>query len=169
MEKITVSNYKILHDDYRNRDYAQCSLVEVTQQQLDNYAQQLADYLLKIDVTYTRSYDSSDDDRVTDSFRKWSAVRYCEISPLKNSKHLAVVDDKVVGIVFEVKEDRGTSTHLFLFDGSIKETFSMGYSASHSSSYTYIDNVTLVKRGQDGAPMEGSNIYFSQSRMYPSI
>ncbi len=169
-EKKYVTHFDVLHNDRYDFDYADCYEVAVSQEQLNNYAQQLKDYLIKIDVTYTRSYDNSDDDRVTDSFSEWRAVRYCEIQPLENSKHLLVKDDKVVGVVFHVRNNRGdVETQSFLFDGSIQEKFSMGYSASHSSSWTSVDKVTLVKRGQDGAPTEGGNVDFSQSHMYPSI
>ncbi len=163
---IVVTTYNI---NLEGRKRVQCVEKQITQAQLESYAEQLKDYLLKIDYTRTRSYDNSDDDRVTDSFSKWDGVKYCEIEPLNNSKHLVVDGDTVVGVMFEVRDSNCEKTHVFLFNGEVQESMSLGYSASHSSDWTYVNTVTLVKRGENGAPQEGYSLRFCQSKMYPSI
>ncbi len=164
-EKNTVST--ISHD---SRGRTSCKQKAVTEEQLKLYAEQLADSLLKIEYTRTHSYDNSDDDRVSDSDSSWDGVRYCEIEPMKNSRHLVVRGNSVIGIVFFIRTNsRKIDRYVFLFDGSVQEEIAMGYSASHSSDWTYINSVYLVKRGLDGAPEEGSSVNFEQSEMYPSF
>ena len=129
----------------------------------------LKDCLLYIQGEETRSYDNSDDDRVESSSRSWSFGHYFEIEPWKNSKHLLRIDVKLRGVVFHISSGRDVSYYAFLFDNSIKRTLSMGYSASHSSEYTYVEQVSLVKRGQNGAPETGSYLRYEQNEMYPSF
>ncbi len=166
-EEIVVSTYATGCDGKRSARYGER---QITQEQLAVYAEQLKDYLLKVECTKSRSYDNSDDDRVVSSDYSWGTVKYCEIDPLKNSKHLIVEGDTVVGVMFFVRDNRqDIEKYAFTFDGRVQETIRMGYSASHSSEWTYLEKVSLVKRGEDGAPNEGYSIDFSQSKMYPSI
>ena len=57
----------------------------------------------------------------------------------------------------------------FFFDGSVAQRTTLGYSASHSSRHTSVDRITLVRRGEDGAPAKGASIRFKQHEMYPSF
>ncbi len=168
--EIFISTYTITTTTNNNYKDVQCTKQKITLEKLNAYAEQLKDYLLKIDYTKTSSYDNSDDDRASCSESKWSGVKYCEINPLSNSEHLIVQNDTVIGVVFFIRNNNGnTYTRVFLFDGSIQQTICMGYSASHSSSWTYIDQVRLVKRGENDTPLEGNSINFRQSEMYPSL
>ena len=45
----------------------------------------------------------------------------------------------------------------------------LGYSASHSSNYVTVTKVELVKKGENGAPLEGAYINFEPSEMSTSI
>ena len=50
---------------------------------------------------------------------------------------------------------------IFFFDGRQYQSLTLGYSASHSSCYSNIYKITLVKKGENGAPEEGGYINFS--------
>ena len=127
--------------------------------------------MLKIECTESRSYDNSDDDRVESSSSSYDFVRYGEINAKENSKSLLFVDNQLKGVVFYVTPKSGYKIEkdCFYFDGSIKQTMMLGYSASHSSCYTYVNKVTLVKKGVNGVPKSGQNIRFNQHEMYPSF
>lgn len=129
----------------------------------------LKDCLLYIQGEKTSSYDNSDDDRVESSSHSWSFGHYFEIEPWENSKHLLRINGKIRGVVFHISSGSEVSYYAFLFDNSIKRTLRMGYSASHSSSYTYVEQVSLVKRGKKGAPETGSYLRYEQNEMYPSF
>jgi hypothetical protein len=120
-------------------------------------------YLLKIEGEHTRSYDNSDDERAGSSSSSTPFVSYRELDPYKNSEGLLYIKGKICGVVFRIKSGRDETIHTFTFSGSTAQTVRLGYSASHSSSYTYIERVSLVKRGEDGAPEEGRPISFSVS------
>ncbi len=150
--------------------YAECKEIQVSKEQLERYEEQLKDYLLAVYCSNTASYDNSDDDRASCSERSWGTVRHYEIEPKENSKYLIVDGDKVIGVKFVIKDGSYDKyTYKFLFDESIQSTFRMGYSASHSSSWTYINRVLLTKRGENGAPNKGGIVRFEQTRMYPSF
>lgn len=130
----------------------------------------LADYLLSLESTYTSSYDNSDDERVEDSSRISYRCIYREINPMKNSESMLMVDNKIVGVVFVVNKGKSNEyTRAFSFDGKIAQSMRLGYSASHSSSYTYVDRVSLVKRGTKGVPETEREANFFQSEMFPSL
>lgn len=62
-----------------------------------------------------------------------------------------MVDNKIVSVVFVVDKGKSSEyTRAFSFDGKIAQTMRLGYSASHSSSFTYVDRVSLVKKGTNG-------------------
>ncbi len=144
--------------------------MQITKEKLEQYAEDLKDYLLEIHYSEHRTYDNSDDDRVEDSESHWDGIRYCEIDPLKNAEHLVIKDDAVAGVVFFIRNNsQKVKRHVFLFDGSCQQRITMGYSASHSSSWTYITKIRLVKRGENGAPEQGRDVNFEQSEMYPSF
>ena len=144
----------------------------VSEYDLDELAKYLEGYLLKIECSRRTTYDNSDDDRVEDSDDSYDFVRYSEIDPKKDHEALLYYDNEFKGVVFtiESKDKRDEySYHAFFFDGSVQSSFSMGYSASHSSDYTYVKRVTLVKKGVDGAPESAGNAKFEQHEMYPSF
>ena len=113
-----------------------------------------SNYLLRIDVSDYSSYDSSDDDRASDSTYRSSSTVYRDLDIFNYSKMLVVIEEELVGIVIEVhhmcRDDN--SMNIFTFDGKIQENISVGYSASHSSQYFYINKIALVKKGVDGVP-----------------
>ena len=113
----------------------------------------LKDCLLYVEGTETSSYDDSDDDRAGSYWSQSSFGHYYEIGLRENSKHLLRIDGKIRGVVFY----------------SIKNSMSLGYTASHSSDYTVVEKVSLVKRGEGNAPESAKVIDFSQSKMYPEI
>ncbi len=122
---------------------------------LEPFARHLEGYLMRIEGKDSYSYDNSDDDRASDYSSSSSFVRYHEIEALKNTEAMLWIDGKIAGVVYRIKDGRNTRERAFLFDGSFASGFTIGYSASHSSSYTSVDKITLVKKGEDGAPTEG--------------
>ena len=80
-----------------------------------------------------------------------------------------MVDNKIVGVVFVVKNGNNSYTRAFSFDGSIAQSMRLGYSASHSSSFEYVDRVSLLKRGENDAPETAREAKFEQSEMFPSL
>lgn len=147
------------------------SLVSLPAEQLEEEAKRLEGYLLKFDLTVTSSYDSSDDDRVEDSYDRYDRTVYGKIDLYEDSEAYLLMDGEIKGIVFRVKPNRGNEieSHVFFFDGSVAQSASLGYSASHSSRYTYVNEVTLAKKRENGAPEEGRDIRFEQHEMYPSF
>lgn len=142
----------------------------ITEKEFSVLEEELNDYLLYVEGTEESSYDNSDDDRAGCYSSRSPYGRYYEIKPRENSKHLLYIDGKIVGVVFYVS--RGYSEveyYPFLFDNSIKNSIMLGYSASHSSDYTYIEKVSLVKRGENGAPETARTISFHQSKTSPSF
>lgn len=130
---------------------------------------QLEPYLLSLEEVSISSYDDSDDERVTPTRRETVRRKYREINPRENAEHLLMVDDKIVGVVFVVKNGNDQYTRAFSFDGTIAQSMRLGYYASHSSYFEYVDRVSLVKRGQNGVPNTDREARFSQSEMYPSL
>lgn len=130
---------------------------------------ELEPYLLSLEETSVSSYDDSDDERVTPSSSYSVKRTYREINPRDNSESLLMVDGKIVGVVFVVRNGNDKYTRAFSFDGSIAQTMRLGYSASHSSSFQYVDRVSLVKRGQNGVPETAREARFDQHEMYPSL
>ena len=133
----------------------------------------LEEHYLYVEGSTYSSYDNSDDERASCSSHESKFGRYYEIDPKSNSKYLlrlGGIDGEIKGVVFHVKDNRGdVSYYPYLFDGSIKHTIRLGYSASHSSSYTYVEKVSLVKKDAPNAPKSASTIRFNQSEMYPSF
>ncbi|MBR2460333.1 MAG: leucine-rich repeat domain-containing protein, partial [Clostridia bacterium] len=132
-------------------------------------ARELLECVLKIEGENYSSYDNSDDERASSSSNQYGFVRYGRIDPFNDNDYIIWDGDRPRGVVFRVKSGRDTSYHRFYFDQSINETVRLGYSASHSSSYTYINNIKLVKKGEDGAPDEGGYINFNPSENYPDF
>lgn len=147
------------------------SLGSISCDEFDKIAEYLDGYLLKIEYVETSTYDNSDDDRVEDSSSRYEGVAYRDIDARNNSEALLRVDGEIKGVVFriELKYGREVDCHAFFFDGSVQQRMSLGYSASHSSSYTYFNRITLVPKGVDGAPESAGKIRFNQHELYPSI
>lgn len=140
--------------------------VALTEEEFAEIEKKLSKYLLRIDYTNTRSYDNSDDDRVEDSYSSSDSYVYRSIDFKEDSKALLMLDGEIKGVVYVVdcKE-----YYPFLFDGSYQRTISLGYSASHSSQYTYINKVSLVKKGTKGVSEEERTAKFNQNGMFPSL
>ena len=133
-------------------------------------AELLRGSLLYVEGHEESRYDNSDDDRAGSYSSRYPFGYYCEIDPIKDSEHLLFIDGKLRGIVFFVSRDRYETDYApFLFDGSISGWMSLGYGASHSSNYIYVERVSLVKRGEGNAPERGRSISFWQSKMSTSL
>lgn len=130
-------------------------------------AQKLEGCLLKIEGSTSSSYDNSDDERASCSESHSTFVRYGEISPFEDSEALFWANGTISGVIFRIKSGSKISFRRFSFDGSLCQPIRLGYSASHSSRYTYIDRITLVEKGKDGAPEEGRRIRFTISENDP--
>ena len=127
-------------------------------------------HLLKIFYSDESSYDNSDDDRVTDSYHSSSSYAYREVDCKQDLYGVVMRDGEITGVVFYVKDNsRNVYANVFNFDGKPKNSMTLGYSASHSSSYTTVGRVMLVKRGEDGAPESAHKAKFIQHTMYPDI
>ena len=140
--------------------------------ELEELAGRLAGYLLKIELTEVSSYDDSDDDRWGCSTDTYHNTVYAELDPMEDGEALLKVDGEFVGVVFRVepKSRYGeVSLCAFTFDGSVAQRATLGHSASHSSEYVTVERMTLVPRGQNGAPEKGKCIRFSQHESYPSF
>lgn len=133
--------------------------------------ERLKDYLLKIEAVYKTSYDDSDDERVTPSDSQYDEVIYAELRAASDSNAMLFIDGVLRGVVFDVKQGYGREIirHAFLFDGSVQEAIWMGYSTSHSSRSTSVHTVSLVKRGEDGAPEVGTYVSYSQNESSPDL
>ena len=131
---------------------------------------ELEDCLLLVEGEETSTYDDSDDDRAGCYWSQSSFKHYYEIGLRENSKHLLRIDGKIRGVVFFVRSGYSDVTYKpFLFDNSIENSMNLGHSASHSSDYTNVKKVSLVKKGEGNAPQSAKVIDFSQSEMYPNI
>lgn len=127
--------------------------------------EELKDKLLLVEGVDESSYDNSDDDRCGCYHSRYPFAYYYEIDPIKNSKHLLRINGEIKGVVFTITSGyRDVYYYSFLFDGSIKNSITLGYSASHSSNYIIIEKVSLVKRGEGKAPDEGKTISFQMSK-----
>ena len=127
------------------------------------------DCLFHVQGDGRNTYDDSDDERATCSERYYGFSRYMEISPWENSEYFLRIDGKIRGVVFHITSGNDIEYHPFLFDNSIPHTFRMGWGASHTSSYMWIERVSVVKKGKNGAPQEGRILRFKQNEMFPSF
>ena len=144
-------------------------LVPIEEEQFEKVCKELEPFLLCLEETSISSYDDSDDERVIPSSRRTVKRTYREINPRNNAEYLLMVDGKIIGIVFVVTDGNDKYTRAFSFDGSIAQSMRLGYSASHSSYFQYVDRVSLVKKGKNGAPETAREARFNQSQMYPSL
>ncbi len=130
-----------------------------------------SEHLVKIYYGDERSYDNSDDERVTDSYSSSSSYVYRSVDTKQDLYGVVMKNGEITGIVFYVKNNsRDVYAKVFNFSGKPKNSMTLGYSASHSSSYTTVYRVELVKRGEGDAPTEASReVRFIQHAMYPEI
>ena len=144
--------------------------VTISQQEKQKIADFFSTRLLKIYFEDTRSYDNSDDERVTDSYSQSNSYVYREVNVEQDLYGLVMRDGEITGVVFYVKSGMyDVYTKVFNFNGQPKTFMRLGYSASHSSSYTTVVRVMLVNKGENGAPESAKEATFIQSEMYPSI
>ncbi len=142
----------------------------VSNEQKERIKAFFGEHLLKIYYSDTSSYDNSDDDRVTDSYRSSSSYVYREVNVEQDLYGVVMKNGEITGVVFYVKNNsRDVYAEVFNFDGKPKNSMTLGYSASHSSSYTTVGRVELVKRGENGAPESAKTARFIQHEMYPEI
>ncbi len=168
VESCFVTDGKI---DENGRIVLEKELGYISKNQLQKAVEKLDGYLLKVSYDSESSYDNSDDDRVEDSSSSYSSYSYKELNPLKNTKSLLRINNEIVGVVFRARPNSNKEPRLcpFLFDNSIKRSMTLGYSASHSSNYVTVTKVELVKKGENGAPLEGAYINFEPSEISTSI
>ena len=143
---------------------------KISAEEKEKIASLFSQHLLKIYYSDSSSYDNSDDERASDSYYSHSSYVYREVNIEQDLYGVAMRDGEITGVVFYVKNSRGDAyATIFNFDGKPKASITMGYSASHSSSYTTVVRVELVKKGENGAPESAQNASFIQHEMYPSI
>ena len=133
-------------------------------------AKLFSEHLLKIYYTDQSSYDNSDDERADDSYYSHSSYVYRSVNLEQDLYGIVVHDGEITGVVFYVKNDRGDACAVvFNFNGQPKNSMTLGYSASHSSNYTTVIRVELVKKGENGVPTEAKHASFIQHHRYPEI
>jgi len=142
----------------------------ISRAEKDKVAEYFRDKLIKIYFEDGRSYDNSDDERAKDSFRRTSSYVYRTVDVGQDLYGLVWNNGEIIGVVFYVTNTRGDAdANVFYFSGHPQTSMTLGYSASHSSSYTTVCGVELVKKGEDGAPEDAKQARFIQSKMYPEI
>ena len=145
-------------------------LTPISAEKFEEFCKKMEGYLLSLDSTNTSSYDDSDDERVESSSRVSYSSIYRELNPKNNAESLLMVDGEIVGVVYVINKGKSDEyTRAFSFDGKIAQTMRLGYSASHSSSFTWIDRVSLAKKGENGVPETAKEADFFQSEMFPSL
>lgn len=142
----------------------------ISEEDFNAFCEQIKDCLLYIEGVEESSYDNSDDDRAGCYRSRYPFGYYYELDPLADSRHLLRIDGEIRGVVFHVTRGyHDVDYYAFLFDGSIQQEICLGYSASHSSNFIYIQKVSLVKKGENGAPNSARSISFKKSRSDTSI
>ena len=145
-------------------------LKKVSEEFLKILEDEFKDYLLYIEGETSYEYDNSDDERASSYSSSTKFGYYRDLDIINNSEHLIVVNDKVIGVVFYISEGYNSYRYYeFLFDGSYKKSFSVGYSASHSSHFVYVEKVSLVKKGENGVPTTANKMTFKISSTATSI
>ena len=135
----------------------------------EEFCKEVESYYLSLEEVVTRSYDDSDDERVEPT-SSYSVKRiFRELNPRKNTEHLLMVDGKIIGVVFTVTNGNDKYFKAFSFDGKVAQSMRLGWSASHSSSFVYVDKVSLINKEDKEAPEEARDADFVQSEMYPSL
>ena len=152
----------------RFRRHDDCKKISLEEK--EKIAKFFSERLLKIYFDEDRSYDNSDDERVSDSYSSSSSYVYREVDVEQDLYGLVMRDGEITGVVFYVKDNSSdVYAKVFNFNGQPKNYMRLGYSASHSSSYTTVGRVQLVKKGENGAPESAKSATFIQHEMYPNI
>lgn len=160
--------YEIYAGSGGNFRHSDCKTI--SQDEKQNIADFFSTRLLKIYFEDTRSYDNSDDERVSDSYSCSNSYVYREVDVEQDLYGLVMKDGEIKGVVFYVKNNsRDVYAKVFNFDGVPQNYMRLGYSASHSSSYTTVVRVMLVNKGENGAPESAKKARFIQHEMYPEI
>jgi len=146
------------------RDFA-----TISKEEFEKVCKELEPYLLCLEEVSLSSYDECDDERVEPTYRRTISCKYRELNPRENAESLLMVNYKIVGVVFVVVNGSREYTRAFSFDGSIAQSMRLGYSASHSSDYEYVDRVSLAKRGENGAPETAREVNFRQNEKFPNL
>ncbi|MBO5313236.1 MAG: leucine-rich repeat domain-containing protein [Clostridia bacterium] len=143
----------------------------ISDKELEEISKEFDGCLLKIDYENESSYDNSDDERCEDSHSCSGGSAYRDLNPTKNTKALLRISGKIRGVVFRVHPNsNGEPTpYGFLFDGSVSQHMTLGYSASHSSNHLTVYRVSVVKAGEDGAPSTGGYLNFNPGELSTSI
>ena len=143
----------------------------ISAEEKERVVQFFSEHLLKVYYTDERSYDSSDDERASDSYSSHSSYVYREMDTEQEMFGVVMHGGEIVGVAFFKNPKSGSDVyvHVFNFSGTPKNYMTLGYSASHSSSYTTVVRVELVKKGEGGAPESASKLSMIQHEMYPSI
>ena len=143
----------------------------VSEEEKEKIASFFADHVLKIFYDDEWGYDSSDDDRAGEASYSNSSYVYRKVNTEQDLYGVIYKDGEIKGVAFYVKDNsRNVTVAVFNFNGVPKTTMRLGYSASHSSSFTYVKRVMCVKKGENGVPTNVDNeANFIQAEMYPSI
>ena len=142
----------------------------ISLEEKERVAKFFSEHLLKIYYIDDSSYDNSDDERASDSYYSSSSYVYREVNVEQDMYGVVMRDGEITGVVFYVKDDRrNVYASVFNFSGQPRNSILLGYSASHSSSYTTVCGVEVVKRGENGAPESAKEATFIQHKRYPNI
>ena len=164
--------YKVSKGNYENGYFRVANrLAEVDDAFMEEVFARLDKCLLKLELSEESSSDNSDDERANDYYSNYSYETYWEIDARKNTKYLLMFEGKIKGVAFYVTPKSGSEIrkYAFFFDGSVAQSMTLGYSASHSSNYTTLNRLTLVEKGVDGAPEKGRYARFDPHELYPSF
>lgn len=151
-------------------DFRHSNCITISKEEKQKITDFFSTRLLKIFFEDKRSYDNSDDERVIDSYSCSNSFVFREVDVENDLYGLVMRNGEITGVVFYVKDNsRDVYAKVFNFNGEPKTFMMLGYSASHSSSYTTVVRVMLVNKGENGAPETAKKANFIQHRLYPSI
>ena len=114
-------------------------------EKLEEILKELEGYNLKIELETSYTYENAEGDDVTNN-NSYSSIYHLDFR--KHASSLAFLDNELFGIVFTKKQDYDPHyvRYLFPFHMNSEKHMLLGYSASHSSSYLTIKNVSLIKK-----------------------
>ena len=129
----------------------------------EKIAKLFSEHLLKVHYKESDGYDSSDDDRAGEYYGAYATSVYRSVDVERDVKGLVMHNGEITGVVFYVKDGNDVWANVFYFNNEPKNTMKTGYSASHSYNYITVFKVELVKKGENGAPMDADSISFIRS------
>ena len=131
----------------------------ITAEEKEKITKLFSEHLLKIHYKETDSYDSSDDDRAGDYYGAYATYTYRSVDVDHGVEGLVMHNGEIVGVVFYVHYGNDEVwAYVFYFSNEPRNAMKTGYSTSHSSSYTTVFRVELVKKGENGVPMDAPSI-----------